>query len=119
MNQTTTRTVVAWIAQILSALIVLAAATGKLLGRPGWIERFRNWGYPDGFYFVIGVLELLGAITLLFPRMAGRPAAGLLVIMLGALLTHLFHGEGLAVLRPLIVIVLLVAVLWLRGFGSR
>ena len=122
MSQTTIRVVTAWIAQILSAVIVFGAALGKLLGTPGWIERFRNWSYPDGFYLVIGVLELLGVIVLLVPRFAGRAAAGLLVIMLGAFLTHLIHGEGLAVVRPLIVIVLLVAVLWLRGFalgGSR
>jgi uncharacterized membrane protein YphA (DoxX/SURF4 family) len=67
MDQPTIRTATAWIAQILSALIVLGAAAGKLLGSSGWIERFRNWGYPDGFSLVIGVLELLGAIALLVP----------------------------------------------------
>ena len=119
MSQTTIRAVTAWIAQILSAGIVFGAALGKLRGTPGWIERFRNWGYPEDFYLVIGVLELLGVIALLVPRFAGRAAAGLLVIMLGAFLTHLIHGEGLAVVRPLSVIVLLVAVLWLRGFAFR
>ena len=58
MSQTTIRAVTAWIAQILSAGIVFGAALGKLLGTPGWIERFRNWGYPDGFYLVIGVLTV-------------------------------------------------------------
>jgi hypothetical protein len=39
------------------------------------------------------------------------------VVMISALLTHLLHGEGTAVVRPLIVIVLLAAVLVLRGFS--
>lgn len=117
MSRTTIRTAAAWIAQVLSAGILFGAAIGKLRGTLGWIERFRSWGYPDDFYLVIGVLEVLGAIALLVPRFAGRAAVGLFVIMLGAFLTHLIHGEGLAVVRPLIVIVLLVAVLWLRGFA--
>jgi putative oxidoreductase len=118
MSQTKTRTVIAWVFQILSAVPVLGAAVGKLLSTPGWVGRFSNWGYPDGFYFVVGVLEVVGVVALLIPRTAGRAAAGLLVIMIAALLTHLVNGEGIAVVRPLIVIVLLAPVLWLRGFAS-
>jgi uncharacterized membrane protein YphA (DoxX/SURF4 family) len=118
MSQTKTRTVIAWIFQVLSALPILGAAAGKLLSTPGWVGRFQAWGYPDGFYFVVGVLEVAGVVALLIPRTAGRAAAGLLVIMIAALLTHLVHGEGMAVMRPLVVIVLLAPVLYLRGFAS-
>jgi uncharacterized membrane protein YphA (DoxX/SURF4 family) len=113
----TIRNLAAWAAQILAALILLGAAAGKMVSSPGWVTRFRNWGYPDGFYLVIGVVEIIGAIALLVPRFAGRAAAAMQVVMISAFLTHLLHGEGAAVVRPLIVIVLLAAVIALRGFS--
>lgn len=78
------------------------------------IERFRHWGFPDKFYLVIGVFKLLGAIGLLIPRMSGYAAAGLIALMIGAAATHLINGEGLQVLRPLIFIVFLALVVYLR-----
>jgi len=57
------------------------------------IERFRSYGYPDHFYLVIGVLEVLGGVSLLIPKMTGYGAALLAVIMGGAYLTHLTHHE--------------------------
>jgi hypothetical protein len=40
------------------------------MSRPQWIEMFRNWGFPDKFYLVIGALELVGAIGLVIPRIS-------------------------------------------------
>ncbi len=36
---------------------------------------------------------MLGAVGLLIPRLAGYAAGGLIVIMIGATITHLVHGE--------------------------
>ena len=114
MSQSRVKSVIAWGLQILLAVFYVLAASGKLIGRPQVIERFRGWGFPDGFYLVIGVLELLGVIGLLIPRVAGYAACGLIVIMIGAALTHLINGEGLQVLRPLVCILLLAAIVYLR-----
>jgi|SRR5215813_9044812 len=114
MNQSGVKSVISWVAQILLATFYVLAASGKLMSRPQWIELFRNWGFPDKFYLVVGVLEMLGAVGLLIPRLAGYAAAGLIVIMMGAATTHLINGEGLQVLRPLILIVFLVLVIYLR-----
>ena len=103
-----------WIVQILLAAFYVLAASGKLMSRPQWIEMFRNWGFPDKFYLVIGALELVGAIGLLIPRTAGYAAAGLILLMIGAALTNLIHGDGLQVLRPLIFMVFLTLVVYLR-----
>lgn len=75
---------------------------------------FRHWGFPDKFYLAVGVLELLGAIGLLISRVSGYAAAGLIVLMIGAAATHIINGEGLQVLRPLIFIVFLALVVYLR-----
>jgi len=114
MNQSRVRSVISWVIQILLAVFFILSASGKLIGRPQWIELFRHWGFPDKFYLVVGVLELLGAIGLLIPRMARYAATGLIVLMIGAIATHLINGEGLQVLRPLIFIVFLALVFYLR-----
>ena len=114
MNQSGVKSVISWVVQILLATFYLLAASGKLMSRPQVIEMFRNWGFPDKFYLVVGALELFGAIGLLIPRLAGYAASGLIVLMVGAALTHLINGEGLQVLRPLIFILFLAAVVHLR-----
>jgi putative oxidoreductase len=114
MNQSRVRSVISWVIQILLAAVYVLAAFGKLISKPQVIGMFRHWGFPDKFYLVIGVLELLGAIGLLIPRLASYAAAGLIVLMIGATATHLINGEGLQVLRPLLFIVFLALVVYLR-----
>jgi uncharacterized membrane protein YphA (DoxX/SURF4 family) len=114
MNQSRVKRVISWVVQILLATFYVLAASGKLMSRPQWIEMFKNWGFPDKFYLVVGGLEVLGAVGLLIPRLAGYAAAGLFVLMIGAATTHLINGEGLQVLRPLILIVFLALVAYLR-----
>ena len=103
-----------WAVQILLAIFYVLAASGKLISRPQVIEMFRHWGFPDKFYLVIGALELLGAIGLLIPRIAGYAAAGLILLMIGAAVTHLVNGQGLQVLRPLIFMLFLALIVFLR-----
>jgi len=114
MNQSRVKRVISWAVQILLATSYVLAASGKLMSRPQWIEMFRHWGFPDKFYLVIGALELVGAIGLLIPRIAGYAAAGLILLMIGAALTNLIHGDRFQVLRPLIFMVFLTVVLYLR-----
>jgi|SRR5215813_5443453 len=114
MNQSRVKGAISWVVQILLAIFFLLAASGKLISRPQWIEMFRNWGFPEKFYLIVGGLEVLGAVGLLIPWLTGYAAVGLIVLMIGAAATHLIHGEGLQVLRPLILIVFLALVVYLR-----
>src|SRR5713226_346609 len=82
-----------WIIQVLLALAFLKAGSSKLMPGSVWAEMFRRWGYPEHFYAAIGVIEVAGAVGLLIPRVAGSAASVLLVVMVGALCTHLRHGE--------------------------
>lgn len=83
-----------WLLQILFAfLFVVLVGSGKFLGAKMWASRFEGWGYPDGFSYVIGGLEVLFGLALLVPKAAGIGAAGLIVIMMGAVGTHVLHGE--------------------------
>lgn len=83
-----------WFLQILFAfLFVVLVGSGKFLGAEMWAVRFEGWGYPGGFSYVIGGLEVLFGLALLVPKAAGIGAAGLIVIMVGAVGTHVLHGE--------------------------
>jgi uncharacterized membrane protein YphA (DoxX/SURF4 family) len=99
-----------WIIQALLALLFLWAGGIKLvmpieemlkqmaLPMPGWFLRF------------IGVAEILGALGLILPGLLRiRPgltplaAAGLAIIMIGAVVVTLMTGEVMMALIPLVV----------------
>src|SRR5260370_23630524 len=102
-----------WILQVLLAALFAIQGIVKLSGSPAWVSRFRGWGYPDHFYFVVGLVELLAAIALLIPRIAKLGALLLIVVMAGATATHVVHREP-QVLTTLLDITLLAIPLYLR-----
>jgi uncharacterized membrane protein YphA (DoxX/SURF4 family) len=52
-------------------------------------------GYSAWFLYLIAVLEIAGAVGLLIPRLAPFAAAGLIIIMFGAMYTHITHDQGI------------------------
>ena len=107
------KTVGTWVLQILLALVLVQASRGRLAGNPMVVTLFENYGYQDKFYLLVGALELAGAAGLLIPRLSGYAAGGLIVIMIGALATHLAHREAQAVV-PAVLLVLLSLVAYAR-----
>ena len=107
------KAIVTWTLQVLVGAMFLMVGTGKFR-EPVWPGRFARWGYPDGFHLVVGVLEVAGAVCLLVPRISAYGAALLMVVMTGAALTHLAHGEMRQLGAPLVFLVLLALVAWLR-----
>ncbi|MFO7564855.1 MAG: DoxX family protein [Enhygromyxa sp.] len=102
-----------WVAAILASAVFAIAGIGKL--DKAMIGRFEEWGYTPGLAIAIGLLELLGAVGLLIPRCSAWAALGLIVIMFGALGTHLLAGEYLAALAPTLMLGLLGLVLFGRA----
>ena len=82
-----------WLPTVLLGLLFVMQGVMKLSGMPAWIERFRGYGYPDDFVFVVGAVELLGGLMLFVPRLARFGSAALGVVMLGAAVTHLLQAE--------------------------
>lgn len=103
-----------WGLQVLLALLFLAAGIPKLAGNPNWIARFARYGYPDNFYRLVGVVEVLGALALLIPRTAAYSAAVLIVVMIGATITHALHSEAFRVPITLVLAILLGIVAYAR-----
>ena len=107
------RIVALWALQIFSGLLFVLIGTGKFLDS-SWERNFARWGYPDGFYLVIGVLEAVGGAAMLVPRLTTYAALLLVTIMAGAAVTHLAYGEMQRVSVPLVYLVIVALVGWLR-----
>jgi uncharacterized membrane protein YphA (DoxX/SURF4 family) len=73
-------------------------------------------GISAHFYLAIGLAELCGAGFLLIPKLARSGAILLIVIMIGATVTHLLHREP-QVVTTLVLTALLVGVVYLRRAG--
>jgi len=84
-----------WVPTVLLGALFVLQGLMKFPAESPWPGMFRNWGFPENFHLVIGVLELLGGLFLFVPRLAGFAALTLAAVMTGACLTHLLHGETL------------------------
>jgi putative oxidoreductase len=85
-------------------LLFVLVGLSKLAGPSGvaWAVRLSHWGYPTGSRYAIGGVEILAGLGLLVPSLRRLAAVTLMVVMVGALLTHLIHGEFVRLLPPLI-----------------
>jgi putative oxidoreductase len=95
-----------WVLQVGAAAMLGMAGFAKLFGEPAMIGLFEAIGIGQWFRYVTGGLEVLGAVLLLVPALAGVGALLLACVMLGAIATHLFVIGG----TPAMPLVLLVAV---------
>ena len=111
-------TYVLWIIQILLALLFLFAGGTKLVLSP---EVLASMGSPNQVHLpgllirFIGVCEVLGALGLILPGLLRiKPgltplaAAGLVIIMIGAVIITIM-GDGVAMSLPALVVGLLAA----------
>ncbi|MCC3152069.1 DoxX family protein [Hymenobacter sp. BT770] len=82
------RNIIAWILQVLIALAFIYAGFQKLTHIPQTVKMFMGLGLPGWTAYVVGAGELLGGLGLLWPRTVRLAAAGLIIIMLGAIVMH-------------------------------
>ena len=101
-----------WINALSVALAVVYGFAGmaKLLGAEMMAERFALWGYPDVMMFAVGMIEVLGAVGLLLPKLASPAAIMLVLVMLGAMYTHLYRGFAPLAIVPAVFVGLLASI---------
>ena len=82
------------ILKLLISLIFLAAAVQKLTGKvaPNW----DRWGYSRRFMHASGIAELVALAFFWWPGLELVGAAGLGLVLLGALATLIKHRDGLS-----------------------
>lgn len=114
-----------WVLQAFLAVTFLAAGLIKLVRsreqlRPqfGWVENV-----PAGLVKLIGAIEVVGAVGLVLPALlhiavvlTPLAAAGLVIVMIGAVVTHLRRSEFTG-LVPALVLGILAAIVAVLRFG--
>jgi hypothetical protein len=96
---------------ILAGLLVVAFAvlgSAKLAAVPAMRARAEHVGFSVSAYRRIGLLEVLAVVGLLVgafvPVTGALAAAGLLVLLGGALVAHLRNGDGIRETAPAVVL---------------
>lgn len=107
-----TKNIVGWVIAVLLSLAFLMAGISKLTGDHELVLNFQNWGFPIAFMYVVGALEITGAIGLLIKKLRGLAAVGLIFLMMGAIGTHILNSE--AFIPPLVLLLLTGTLLWVR-----
>ena len=97
-----------WVVRGLLALVFVGAGGAKLYGVPMMVQEFEHIGLGQGFRYLTGALEVLGALLILTPSLAAFGALLLIGIMIGATVAHLFVIGGTAV--PALVLLALSAI---------
>jgi putative oxidoreductase len=106
---------VVWTLSVILAGVFLLAGIPKVLGTaPVGFQAAAMHGFPSGIRVVIGLVEVLCAVGLLFPSTATVAAGCLALLMVPAAATQYMSGEsGLWV--PLVVLLMLAFVAWRRN----
>lgn len=65
----------------------------KMTAEPARIRKFATWGYPIKMMQVIGVVEIIGAVSILFPELRLFGIAIWTIILAGAVFTNMIHRE--------------------------
>jgi hypothetical protein len=97
----------------LVAAIFTALGAAKILAVPPMQSRAAHAGFTVAAYRRIGVLEVAGAAGVLAglirPVLGGLASAGLLLLLAGAMVTHVRNHDGPREVAPAVVCVVLVA----------
>ena len=83
-----TKNIIAWIATAMVAYMMTKAGVLKLISHEVEVTRFIKWGFSDWFRYLIGGLEILGAIGLFIPKLRTPAIFGIIGLMIGAIYTH-------------------------------
>lgn len=104
--------------QGLLAIMFLLSGFMKLSGDPTQVKSFTDiYEYGVGFMYVVGVMEVLAALGLIIAywkrNVLFLSSGVLIIIMIGAVMTHLIAGQGFAVaITPFILLALTAFILF-------
>jgi hypothetical protein len=97
----------------LIAVVFVAAGAAKILAVPPMQAAAGHAGFSVAAYRRIGVLEVAGAagvlVGLSHPLLGGLASVGLLLLLGGAVVTHLRNHDGPRQVAPAVVCLVLVA----------
>ncbi|MEV6316658.1 DoxX family protein [Streptomyces sp. NPDC051776] len=100
--------------EIATAAFFVLGAAPKLTAQNPVKETFDKIGFGDWFLYLVGGLELAGAVALLIPALTGLAALAFLGLLTGATVTHIVVLEGEGVLVPVVAAVPVAFIAWMR-----
>jgi uncharacterized membrane protein YphA (DoxX/SURF4 family) len=108
-----------WTLQVLLAAVYAFSAFGKLTAEAQNVAGFEAMGLGTTGMYIIGALELAGAIAMFVPRLTGLAATCFVALMIGAVVITLAIGGGALAAIPATVGVLAAVVAWGRRDSTR
>ena len=108
-----------WTLQVLLAAVYGFSAFGKLTAEAQNVAGFEAMGLGTTGMYIIGALELAGAIAMFVPRLTGLAATCFVALMIGAVIITLAIGGGALAAIPATVGVLAAVVAWGRRDSTR
>jgi DoxX-like family len=108
-----------WTLQVLLAAVYAFSAFGKLTAEAQNVAGFEAMGLGMPGMYIIGALELAGAIAMFIPRLTGLAALCFVALMIGAVTITLAIGGGILVLMPAAVGVLAAIVAYGRRDSTK
>ena len=104
-----------WVVTVAFGGLMLLAGATKFLQPEMWTGNFEAWGYPGAFAYVIGAVEIAGALALFVPRLATYAGVLIAVIMCGAAVTLIMNPGTLGPPTvPLINVIGFAGIAWAR-----
>jgi uncharacterized membrane protein YphA (DoxX/SURF4 family) len=92
-----------WTLQVLLAAVYAFSAYLKLTADPQQVAGFEVLGLGNAGMYIVGALELAGAIAMFIPRLTGLAATCFVALMIGAAILTLAIGGGALAVIPAVV----------------
>ena len=108
-----------WTLQVLLAAVYAFSAFGKLTAEAQNVAGFEAMGLGTTGMYIIGALELAGAIAMFVPRLTGLAATCFVALMIGAVIATLAIGGGALAAIPATVGIVAAVVAWGRRDSTR
>ncbi|GAA3074632.1 hypothetical protein GCM10010464_43450 [Pseudonocardia yunnanensis] len=118
-NRSRAGNIALWTLQVLLTAVYAFSAFGKLTAEAQNVAGFEAMGLGMPGMYIIGTLELAGAIAMFIPRLTGLAALCFVVLMIGAVTITLAIGGGILVAMPAAVGVLAAIVAYGRRDSTK
>jgi len=109
------RAITATVIAVLLGLLFAATGLAKLTSQPMVVAEFALFGLPTWFMDLTGVLEIVSAVLVVIPRTSRIGAALIICILACATVEHVTHGQGSTAVGVFVLLLIAVALVWLRG----
>lgn len=91
----------------------------KLVDFPGWPEQFQVWGYNNTIMYIVATIEIIIACLIFAKPTRIYGCIALVVLMTGAIYTHLSHYENEEIYTASLIIFGCAAVLGLEYWEQK